>query len=431
MSEHRREIVGLRAIAVVLVVLFHVKATFVPGGYIGVDVFFVISGFLITRKLVHEVDRRGSIDIPLFLAGRMRRLFPALFVTMLASFVAAWFLLSPDALQRFAAGAFHALLYLSNIFHWTESGYFNTAAYTKPDLHTWSLSVEEQFYWIWPLLILLVRKRGRRGLLAMFAAVFAISLLLNQAISWIPHRVVAHWVPIFWRFEAQSASAMFFLMPFRMFEFAIGALCFLATERYSPRPAIATVAQLAGLGMIAVSAWLFTEATPFPGFAALLPCIGTALVILGGEKSRANVLLSNPLTDVLGRSSYSIYLVHWPLIVFYLAYRQTVEISLPAAAGLFAGSLLLGYLLYVAIEYPFWQRRYLPRLGPVGFSAISLVCMLALALPLANAWTTGGWAGRFVPLATGSTSRPFRTRLSDTRKPACRRAGSAPGGAWP
>ncbi|APH71489.1 acyltransferase family protein [Aquibium oceanicum] len=397
MTEFRPEIQGLRAIAVVLVVLFHVKAGFVGGGFVGVDVFFVISGFLITRKLVGEMDARGAIDIPLFLAGRMRRLFPALFATMLATFVGSYYLLSPDALQRFAAGAFHALLYVSNVLYWNESGYFDVAAYSKPDLHTWSLSVEEQFYWLWPLLLLLVRKRSRLGLFVLFSLVFWASLLLNYVFYWVPPRLIGTWTPLLWPFVQKADTAIFFLMPFRMFEFAIGALCFLASERYAPKAWPATALQVTGLAMIGAAAVFLTEGTRFPGVAALLPCGGTALVILGGDKSLTSIFLTNRATDWIGRASYSIYLVHWPVVVLYLAYVLEPRIDALEATGLFAASLILGYALHVAVEFPFWKRRYLPRTGPAAFSMLSLLCVLVLALPLTNAWVTGGWAWRFGP----------------------------------
>ena len=397
MTEFRPEIQGLRAVAVVLVVLFHVKAVFVAGGFVGVDVFFVISGFLITRKLVGEIDARGSIDIPLFLAGRMRRLFPALFATLAATFAASYYLLSPDGLQRYAAGAFHALLYVSNVFYWNESGYFDAAAYSKPDLHTWSLSVEEQFYWFWPLLLLLVRKRSRLGLLVLVSLVFWASLLLNYVFSWVPPRLIGTWTPLLWPLVVKGDTAIFFLMPFRMFEFAIGALCFLASERYAPRPGAATALQAAGLVMIGAAAVFLTEETRFPGAAALLPCVGTALVILGGEKSRASFLLTNRVTDWIGRSSYSLYLVHWPVIVLYLAFRLKTGIDVLEATLLFVASLLLGYVLYAAVEFPFWKRRYLRDMAPAPFTMLSLLCALVLVLPLAHAWANGGWGWRFGP----------------------------------
>ena len=225
-TEYRREIEGLRAIAVLCVVFYHLGFPAIKGGFIGVDVFFVISGFLITRMLTKQIEKSGRIDLFGFYVGRVRRLFPALFVTIVISFIAGFFIMGPSDFARFSGAAVHSLLWVSNFFFWAESGYFDATAATKPALHTWSLSVEEQFYLFWPFLLLFAyRFRSAAAATIIVAGIGALSLLGNYLMFLPAAETVQKLGNPLRHFLENPASSIFFLMPFRIFEFAIGAVC--------------------------------------------------------------------------------------------------------------------------------------------------------------------------------------------------------------
>jgi peptidoglycan/LPS O-acetylase OafA/YrhL len=340
---------GLRAIAVSSVLLFHAGLN-LPGGYLGVDVFFVISGFLITRLLRGELLATGRIEYMTFYLRRIRRLLPASFVVMAITAIGCLVLFAPHDLLKFSQSLVSAIFSASNILFFLESGYFDDSSELKPLLHTWSLSVEEQFYLLWPFLLAFVfRHGGDRRTLHLTLLILIASVAINLAASF---ERVGGWLGIDAQtFGEEVRSAMFFLLPFRAYELAIGALIVWLAEWRRPGPVALSVILIAGLAAIAGPLFLFTAETPIPSYHALIPCLGTACVIYAGDAPILKRLLDNPVCIGLGKISYSLYLVHWPLISLWAYW--TLEAPTPLASFvLISLSIGLATLLYIAIERP-------------------------------------------------------------------------------
>ncbi len=407
---YQPEIDGLRALAVAAVVLFHFDVPGFSGGFVGVDVFFVISGFLITRIMVAEIEATGRLSFARFYARRARRILPALFATVLLSAIPAFLLFSPDLLARFGGSAVTALLSVSNLFFWQESGYFDTEAVTKPLLHTWSLGVEEQFYLVWPLLILALAARAPRraawGVVAVGLASFALNawFLAGDATG-----TIAEAFPAAAPWARAAPSTVFFLTPFRMFEFAIGAaLVWVLRTGIASRWLLEAMMGL-GLALIVAAVLVYDSGTTFPYFAALVPCAGTALVIAGTRAPALGWLLRNRVAVGLGLISYSVYLVHWPLVVFWRQYTAA-----PVGAGetvaLVAVTILLALTMYRFVEVPF-RRGRIAALRPRTVLAAAAVAALVLAAPAWSMWrgADAGWAWRIPPDRKSLTSSAWRT----------------------
>ena len=364
---YRPEIDGLRAVAVLSVLLFHLDFEFARGGFIGVDVFFVISGYLITRLISSEVYKTGGFDYTRFYVRRVRRIFPALLASILFTFAFASALLSPSHLARFGEAMAMSVVSLSNFYFWTESGYFDVSSEYKPLLHTWSLSVEEQYYLIWPAILVFYMRRVKKSPLYLLSALFGLSfvgsLLVYNGFGWIGSLEDA--LP-------RDERAVFFLTPFRIYEFAIGAIMVWTVGRRPAGSVLAELLFLAGLFAIVFAACVYDEQTVFPVYPMLLPCLGAALIIHSEGSRYAAFLLRNRLMVWIGSISYSLYLVHWPVIVLY-GYWRLVETSVAEKIGLAAVCFLLGYALFVAFEQ---------RFRIVG-SAPGLVYSKRLLLPFA------------------------------------------------
>jgi peptidoglycan/LPS O-acetylase OafA/YrhL len=342
---YRADIEGLRALAVVPVILYHARL-FCPGGFTGVDVFFVISGYLITRIIVSDLGK-GAFKLGRFYERRVRRIFPALFVMLAVSSVCAYLFLLPHEMIAFGKSLMASAAFVSNVFFSGEIGYFDTAAEQKPLLHVWSLAVEEQFYIFWPLVLLVLHnKAGRKGAFFFCALLAGVSLLHSE--------YLVH--------EARGAA--FYLMPSRAFELGIGALLSLGSDfaflRQIPRRA-ADGASLAGIALICAALFLFDDLTPFPGKAALLPCLGAALIIASGisQRTLGGWLLSLPPFTFIGRISYSLYLWHWPMLVFAHLYLGR-ELHLDEKCWALLATALAAYLSWRFVEEPF---RKLPVTG--------------------------------------------------------------------
>jgi peptidoglycan/LPS O-acetylase OafA/YrhL len=330
-GSYRPDIDGLRAVAVISVVLFHAGFRRFGGGFVGVDIFFVISGFLITR-IVRDQVARGDFSFGAFYVRRLRRLFPALAATVGLTLAAAAVLMAPDLFRTVGASAAAATGSVANIYFWLNSGYFDPASSLNPLLHTWSLSVEEQFYLVWPLLLGLAARRRA-----------AVPLLVGLAAASIVAGLVFRTDP----------SAVFYLMPFRVFELASGGLLVWLVERAVVPAAVREAGLLVGLGLIALAVLTFSPATPFP-LNGIVPCAGAALVIVCGNAARLGRLLRNRLAVGIGLISYSVYLVHWPLVVLYV-YAVGRELGLVerlAMVGLALGAgLALNRLVEVRFRY--------------------------------------------------------------------------------
>lgn len=321
----------MRALAVLAVLLFHLELHGFAGGYLGVDLFFVISGFIITRNLCGDLHG-GRFSLRDFYVRRFRRLFPALLVTVLLTLLFSLWLLPPQVLRDSAESALYALFSLANIHFWLQSGYFDAAAHTKPLLHTWSLSVEEQFYLFWPLLLAwLAARRGRPwllGLLLVSSMGASLALLLR------------------------APDAVFYLLPFRLHQLMAGALVAVLVLRLEGRAG--SIAALAGvLAFLALVTLFGPERSPVVG--ALGVTFAGSLLLLGRESLLAHRILGAAPLQWLGRRSYAIYLVHWPLIVLY---QFATDFNLHAAeqAGLLVASSLLAIALHEVVEKPFRKR---------------------------------------------------------------------------
>jgi peptidoglycan/LPS O-acetylase OafA/YrhL len=299
MKQYRRDIDGLRALAVISVVLYHAQVGWLGGGYVGVDVFFVISGYLITKYVDHRI-RDGKFSIVAFYERRVRRIMPALFFLLIVASALAYFALLPNELYNFSKAELATTLFAPNIFFYREAGYFDAAAKLKPLLHMWSLGVEEQFYIFLPLTMIIASRGRRRGILTTLWAGFVGSLVLS-----------------IWQVK-QQPSAAFYLVPSRGWELLLGSLI---GVRAFPRIYNALLRNaLSGVGvvLVLVSLFLYSPDTPFPGLAALLPCLGTGLAIYGNEAGptvMGRLLSCRPMVG-FGLISYSLYLWHWPLLVF-------------------------------------------------------------------------------------------------------------------
>lgn len=337
---YRGDIDGLRALVLLAVVFFHAEIAGFSGGYVGVDVFFVISGYLITR-ITAAASLKSRLSVRGFYERRARRILPALIPVGGFSLLGCWLLYPPTEMRDFAQSLAALFLLSSNALFWLEADYFSIAAETKPLLHTWSLAVEEQFYLLYPLVFLLGARYLRRYRQPL--------LLSGLGLSF----VVGAWLAV------SAPSAAYYLLPARVWEFLVGVV--LATGAIQPirYPLLKEVLVAAGLTMILYSVVTFDDGTVFPGFNALIPCLGAALVILGGEGQKGIVsrLLSTRGLVFLGVISYSVYLWHWPLLVFFRAWSGR---ALAASEFLIYMAVIIGvgYLSWKFVETPFRRRQH-------------------------------------------------------------------------
>lgn len=354
----RPDIQALRALAVGLVVFHHLWPTVLTGGFVGVDAFFVISGYLITAQLTHEINGTGRIRIADFYARRIRRLLPAALL-VLGSIVAAVHALVPqDRWTDNARQVLASALYGQN---WLLGADPVDPTRVTGMAHYWSLSVEEQFYLLWPLLLLLLFKL--RAPWARLASTAGLGLL---SLAWCIHLT-----------EADPAAA-YFITPVRVWEFAIGAVIALAGTRIVLPPALANAVSFLGFAALVGSAVHFTGLTPYPGSAALLPTLGAALVIAAGtgrERQWHTVLTSSRPVQLLGDISYSLYLWHWPLLILAPLAVSDGVLDLPVRLGVLAAALILAYTTKRLVEDPI---RTSPRL-----TGSTRLTFLAMAVGLA------------------------------------------------
>jgi peptidoglycan/LPS O-acetylase OafA/YrhL len=357
---YRDDIDGLRAVAVAAVVFFHARVAGFNGGFVGVDVFFVISGFLITTIILREVQR-GTFSIAHFYERRVRRIFPALMTVMATTLVVGFWLMLPSDFQELSRATRASTWFLANLFFLTKSGYFDAPPDSSPLLHTWSLSVEEQFYLLYPaLFVLIVRYAGSKLRLAVL-----IGALLSLALSlWGTNRL-----PL----------AAFYLAPFRMWELLSGAI--LALRLLPPASArLNELMAMGGLAVILTSIVFISETDPFPGIRAVAPCLGTVWIIYAGldGPTRVSRLLSRKPIVFVGLISYSLYLWHWPILVF-LKYIYSNDLPwIGTACGLLL-ALAFSVLSWRFVEVPFRDRRRLSRRTIFVTAAASMVLITAVS----------------------------------------------------
>lgn len=357
-SQFRPEIAGLRAIAVLGVVLFHLKIPSFSGGFAGVDIFFVISGYLITRNVLSDLDA-DAFTFANFYIRRTRRIFPALIATVLVTYAVAALWCSPLMFLDIAKEATHALLSIANVQYWRElQQYFAPNSDELALLHCWSLSLEEQFYLAWPLVIVAARKCG-----VAFGAI-AVASLASLLASIVVSRT--------------DASAVFFLTPFRIYEFGCGALILFVESRVKLVPATANTLSAAGLAAVVVSVLVLRSDMPNLAIATLLPCVGTAATILAGSQTLASQLLVIRPMAAVGAISYSLYLVHWPIIFFA---RFIVGDGVDTAIGIMA--LLASMLVAASAVHVLVERRFIQAPGePAPSLAKNAAVFASVMLPL-------------------------------------------------
>ncbi|MFC4671026.1 acyltransferase family protein [Seohaeicola nanhaiensis] len=398
---YRPEIDGLRSLAVVPVILFHAGFQAFGGGFVGVDVFFVISGFLITSILVRDIAA-GRYTLIGFYERRARRILPALFLVSLLCLPVAGILFVPRDFVDFGQSLIAVATFLSNFLFWQEAEYFGANAELKPLLHTWSLAVEEQYYILFPLLLAGLWHWGRARVAAVLVLLSVLSLALAQ-----------------WGVHA-APSATFYLLPGRAWELLLGALCALVPAAPLVQDGRAAQAlrqglSLAGLGLLIGSVLLMDKTTPLPGFNALFPTVGTALILLCARPGTlVHHLLAQPLLVGIGLISYSAYLWHFPLFAF----ARYQSLSAPSPWLMAALSLLclpLAWLSWRFVETPFRDRRFLGRWPLLGTSGAWLAALAALGLTIHLA---NGFDGRLVRSALISQGEvghlPMHRKVADT-----------------
>jgi peptidoglycan/LPS O-acetylase OafA/YrhL len=325
-DSYRPDIDGLRALAVMAVILFHTFPRYLPGGFVGVDIFFVISGYLITQILLNDL-KDGTFSAANFYARRIRRIFPALIVVLVATFALGWNFLLPVELTSLCRNIFASAFFSANLMLLSEVSYFDLDADMKPLLHLWSLGIEEQFYLIWPWILWLL---PGRWLVAAIAAMLAGSFALNLAL--IDHH----------------PSGTFYLPFTRAWELLAGSLL---TQLPRQRGRAAEALGLSGLSAITVSLFLFSSHTVFPGWAASLPVIGAMLVLMSEGSFISRLVFTHRTAVNVGLISYPLYLWHWPLLVFARIHKFS-PLTDPERGLIIAATFILAWLTYRLLERP-------------------------------------------------------------------------------
>lgn len=360
---YRPEIDGLRALAVLPVLLFHAGFQFFQGGFIGVDIFFVISGYLIANIIINELSIE-RFSLLTFYERRARRILPALFCVMFFSIPFAWLWLVPYNLNNFGQSLISVTFFLSNVLFWWEGGYFDTAAELKPLLHTWSLAIEEQFYVLLPIFLIVFWRFGKSKIIITLSFVFLGSLLF------------AEWG------SRNMPSASFYLLPMRGWELLLGVFtAFYLKYNIVPQQSyINNFLSLFGVAIIFLSILSFNETTPFPSLISLLPTLGVVLIIVFATKDTLTnkFLSSKPLVSI-GLISYSLYLWHQPILVF-ARHQLNDELSLLLKIILLISVFPLSFLTWKYIEKPFRDKELISRRKIFVFSLSGLLFFTGMGL---------------------------------------------------
>ncbi|MDE2423464.1 MAG: acyltransferase [Betaproteobacteria bacterium] len=338
--KYRKEIDGLRALAIIPVILFHAGFTTFSGGFVGVDIFFVISGYLITTIIMDEMDK-GSFSLINFYERRARRILPALFFVILCTLPFAWFWMLPHEIKEYSKSLVAVPLFISNILFWQSSGYFDTSSELKPLLHTWSLAVEEQYYLLFPLLLITTWKFGKRRIFKLLLIIATISLIVAEYGS------------------IKFTSFTFYMLPTRAFEILIGALISFKVKSeniFNIKRETYKLFDIFGLMLILFSIFTFTNQTPSPSLYSLIPTIGAGLIIaFSNSETLTGKILSNKIMVGIGLISYSTYLWHQPLLAF-ARIRNINPLNTTTLITIILLSLLLGFFNYKFIENVFRNK---------------------------------------------------------------------------
>lgn len=371
-QQYRRDIDGLRALAIVPVLLFHTQVPGFSGGFVGVDVFFVISGYLITGIIAREIDV-GQFSIVRFYERRARRILPALFAMLVFVLAMASWLYLPGDFEAVPKSALMALAFVSNLWFFAQTGYFAGGAETMPLLHCWSLAVEEQFYIGFPLLLWSIARYAPRWRVGGIAALAAVSL------GWAVLKA------------ADTDGFAFYMLPPRAWELFAGALLAVGAVPQLRGQVLREMLALLGLGLILYAILAYSSATVFPGLSAIPPVLGSALLLHAAPGTRVGAALSSKLPVGIGLISYSLYLWHWPLIVF-AEYARDEKLSGAWQLGVIAASLLAAWTSWRWVERPFRSSQRFDQRRIFVWSGLGMTALSALALALIP---LGGWASRF------------------------------------
>ncbi len=383
---YRADIDGLRAISVLSVIFFHTGIPGFSGGYVGVDIFFVISGYLITSVILKDIHS-GQFSISRFYERRVRRIFPALFPVIVFTLIIGRFLLIPISFKVLGESITATTLFASNILFWIQSGYFDATAITKPLLHTWSLAVEEQFYIFFPLLLVAINKYSKNRYFLWISGITLISFILS----------------IYGVYTDQVAT--FYLVPTRSWELLFGSILSLEVIPELKSNIQRNIVSIIGLALILFSVSFYNESTLFPGIAALAPVLGASFIIhsgKGGESIVKSLLILKPIVFI-GLISYSLYLWHWPLIVFskYLIFRDLTTIE---TTGILLATFIISVLSLKFIEQPFrGNQPIIPDRKKLFTLALGIMILTSIT-------------GSVIYLQNGMPGRQPEAKITDLQK---------------
>lgn len=382
--KYYKHIDGLRALAVLSVIFVHLDFTPFSGGYVGVDVFFVISGFLITNIIVKELNQTNTFCFINFYTRRVRRILPALVFVLIVSLILSILLLNLAKFKVFGGSLATAVISFSNVFFYKQAGYFDIFSQSSPLLHTWSLGVEEQFYIFWPIALLVVFKFCKKSLMPFVISVFVVSILISLYK------------------QNTDLSILYYYAPFRAFEFCIGATLVWLMRYKTTKNSINETVCLVGLVFILYSIFKYDSNTLFPSYNALLPCIGAGLIIYSGTAKITGYLFRNKFVSFIGLISYSLYLIHWPLIVFAKTLHEDIGrnfgINTITKLIVLTISIIVAILMYYFIEQPF--RENIPKDKPSQQKLLFrwfFVMVIFVALG-GSIFYSKGWLWRAKPL---------------------------------
>ncbi len=370
---YRKEIDGLRGLSVISVILFHAGCKIFSGGFVGVDIFFVISGYLITTLIIEEIEK-GSFSLINFYERRALRILPPLFFVVLCTLPFAYLWMLPKDLKSFSQSLVAVPLFISNIHFYFTNGYFDTASEFKPLLHTWSIAVEEQYYTLFPIFLLLSLRLGRKWVVWLMIFIATVSLITAQIVS------------------KNNPSFTYYFLPTRGFEILIGALTSLYLNHKKRIDSVNQSLSLAGLLLITYAIFTFDNKTPNPSVYTLIPTFGTSLIIIfANSKNLVGRILSNKILAGIGIISYGSYLWHQPLFVF-ARLSRIEEPSFLLLIILTISSILLGFLSWKYIETPFRSRKLISRNNIFPLSAIVSALLISVGL---IGYTKDGFDKRF------------------------------------
>ncbi len=387
---YRADIDGIRAIAVLAVVFYHLDIKLFSGGFVGVDIFFVISGFLITAIIVREIAE-NEFSLLKFYDRRIRRIFPALFTVLLGTLIAGALIFSAKEFKEFGNSLIATTLFVSNIFFWSQAGYFDVPSALKPLLHTWSLAVEEQYYIFFPLLLVFLMRFLRSSLKF---------ILLGIAVASFAFSVYS---------LSYDVNSTFYLVHTRIWELLIGSLFAIRLIPVVSNLFLRNVLGVVGLTMLSLPIFFYTNDTPFPGAAALLPTLGTALIIYSGIESESQTfvakLLSFQPVVFVGKISYSLYLWHWPVIVF-AKYYLILELKTWETAAVLLLAFILATLSWLFVEAPFRHGTTFEKRKVFASAAVAMILMGAFGAVI---YLNNGFPKRFSTLDKTASEKPQKS----------------------